>query len=82
MAGAHGRPHSRRGQTSHPLLALLRKPRESRSDRGVGPPGRASPRQEALFAELGEAYQQGVPTPTREVVRLPVDDEGREIQAG
>jgi hypothetical protein len=62
MAGAHGRPHPRPRQTSHPLLWLLREPRPglSAGDRSVGRPGRAN-HQEALFAELGEAHQQGLP---------------------
>jgi len=44
------------------FLRLLRQPRQglSAADRGVGRPGRASRQEEALSAELGEAYQQGV----------------------
>src|SRR5437899_9628718 len=79
MAGAHGRPHPRPRQTSHPLLWLLREPRPglSAGDRSVGRPDRAN-HQEALFAELGlSPPEDEKPPPVREGVFLPDNDEGR-----
>jgi len=59
---------SRHGQASHPLLWLLRKPRQglSAGEGSIGRPGRAGPRQETLFAELAAAHQT---RPTRSSCR-------------
>jgi hypothetical protein len=56
MAGALGRPHSRRRQTAHALVCLPGQVLAAGAG-GADGAGRASPRQGALSAELCEAHQ-------------------------
>lgn len=71
VAGPSGRPHPRRGPTSHPLLWLLRKPRQglSAEEGSAGRPGRAGPRPETLFRRVGRGSSAGSSTPIRSFVR-------------
>ena len=124
VAGAHGRPHPRPRQASHPLLCLLRQPRTRRAaagtadghrdDREQPKKRRCSPSWARLISKvfqadplvcnaavarssrglhhrplairrildhLGLSPPEKPPPDVREVVRVPVDDEGREIVA-